>query len=779
MKLRTAVRCLGILAMLFLIAAFVAAHQRADRYAERIRTGLEAALGRRVEIGDARFSLLTGPGFSLSNVAIHEEGAFGLEPFVYVDSLEARLRLLPLISGRIEFASLLLRDTSVNLSRSGEPRWNFTPLLHRRSRPALFGATPEIHVRSGRLNFKFGDSKSVFFFSDVDLDISPPSGADRNWEFRFTGEPARTDRPWRGFGRIAAGGQWRQAGQDARLAMDLRVERSAIGEIVGLTYGRDVGVHGFATSRLRVEGPTDDLRISGRLGLEGVHRWDLLPPKGETWTMACAGRLNLHGQTLELESHTVTKEAPPLSVRVRAGDYLGVPRWGVAVTWNRFRLEPLLNLARHMGAPLPPDLKLSGTLDGAAGYSVQGNPQGRLAFHDTALTVPGSPPIRFEQAELSFDSGRAHLAPAAVFTAANDSARLEADYGFATRSLDLYIRTDSMDVAALRAQASLAAVPLLEQLRSGRWRGDLRYRLEPGQTESGWSGSIRLTNATLALPGVAAVCNLDSAEARIDGTRVSLQHLRGSAGGIAFQGEYRYEPRLTRPHRFHLAIPSLDAAELERVLMPTLRRDHGLIARALRFGLGPAPVPEWLRTRRMDGSIQIGTLAVGGLNASRVRARVLSDGARVELADLQGRLENGEVAGRLSVDLQGAVPAYRLASRLKSADWNGGRVSADALVETSGIGDALLANLHSEGSFSGQGFALAPLNQFRTISGCYSFDASGRWRFTDLQLSTGAEVFTGHGATQSDGRLEVEVSSGSRHLNVTGTLAQLRFDEAQ
>src|SRR5438309_1409825 len=54
----------GALLALFAVG-IVAPYARADRYAERIRLGLDKALGRRVEFGDARFNLFTGPGFAV------------------------------------------------------------------------------------------------------------------------------------------------------------------------------------------------------------------------------------------------------------------------------------------------------------------------------------------------------------------------------------------------------------------------------------------------------------------------------------------------------------------------------------------------------------------------------------------------------------------------------------------------------------------------------------------------------------------------------------------
>src|SRR5581483_6614292 len=105
--------------------------------------------------------------------------------------------------------------------------------------------------------------------------------------------------------------------------------------------------------------------------------------------------------------------------------------------WNRFPAPPVLELARHMGAELPPKLQLSGTIDGAIGYSGEGSFQGQLALHDTAVVIPDSPPVRFDQAYLLVDHGHVRLSPAVVHTSDQDEARVEADYAMDENRLDL------------------------------------------------------------------------------------------------------------------------------------------------------------------------------------------------------------------------------------------------------------------------------------------------------------------------------------------------------
>ena len=170
-RIRLGVKWLGACGALLVIAGIVAPYWSADRFAERIRSGIESALGRRVELGDVRFNLFTGPGFSISRVVIHEDPAFGREPFAYVGSLEARPSLWALMRGKLEFASLQLDDTSVNLTRAESEAgtaWNFAELLRRTkfeasARVACTLRPREFQIRRYQVGFLFDGQRSRRF----------------------------------------------------------------------------------------------------------------------------------------------------------------------------------------------------------------------------------------------------------------------------------------------------------------------------------------------------------------------------------------------------------------------------------------------------------------------------------------------------------------------------------------------------------------------------------------------------------------------------------------
>jgi hypothetical protein len=775
MKLRPVrvFQVLGSLVVLLGIAGLVVPEFTVDQYGRRLRTSLERALGRRVEIGKVHFSLFKGPGFSVDSVTIYEDPAIGMEPVVYIQepgSMEVAPSFWSLLGGKFVIASIRLDGASINLTKSGPAaewgRWNFASIVN----PSVIRTAPAIHVRDSRIHFKFGDTKSVFYLTETDLDVSP-SGAGGDWKITCSAKPGRADRPAQGLGSFTLKGRW--YAEPGRVDLDMQVDRAALGEVTALMSGQDAGVHGTLSSRLHLAGPLNNMGITGRLDVGDVHRWDMMPGNSQGWRQEIRGRLDLIGQQVELHSFSAGNAALPLTVQFRATDYLSQPHWAVGLNWNHFPVAPILELARHMGAQFPPKLQLTGTMDGAVGYTGQGSLQGALAFHDTALAIPDSPALRFEQANVILENGHARLSPALVHGGENDEARIEADYTLDTQTLDLAISTDAMKVQSLRAQAALAAVPCLEQITAGQWSGELRYHRTPA--EAAWSGRLALADTTIAIPGLADPVLLNSARAQIDGARVVLERIDGQTGKLAFTGDYRYEPGTPRPHRLRLRAESWDAADLEAELMPTLRRNTNLFARAL----GRPMVTDWLRERNLDGTVQIRDLLLGGLHLENFRARLLWDVGRVQVEGIQAGLERASLTGKLDVNLRGSRPNYRLTSKIKGMSWQSGKVDAEGELETFGTGLQLLTNATAEGTFSGTGIDVGTLPPLRAVTGGYSFSwwqAGPRLLLTGLNLRTEDETYTGRGATQDDGRLLILVTNGAREMRVSGTLAKMKVE---
>jgi hypothetical protein len=409
-RARLAIRAAGGLLALLLLAASIAPYLDAGHYGLRLKLSIERALGRQVKLGKVHFSLWRGPRFSVNSVTIYEDPAIGLEPIVYLQepgSIEVVPRIRSLLMGKFVIGSIHLDGASINFTKTGagsEPgRWNFASL----ATPSMMRTMPAIHVRNSRVNFKFGETKSVFYLTNTDFDFAP-SGP-RAWKVYCSAMPARTDRSAQGLGSFVLGGRWYR--NPDRVDLDLELNPVGLGEITALLRGQAGMVHGSISSQLHLGGTLDNIGIQGRVNVGDVHRWDMIAPHGQGWPLDVRGRWNVLEQQIELQSSSAANEVPPLSVRFRATDYLSQPHWAVSFSWNHFPVAPLMDLATHMGAQFPAGLRLAGTIDGAVSYSGESRFQGGVAFHEAALTIPDSPPIRFEQAFVVLDNGpRAALA---------------------------------------------------------------------------------------------------------------------------------------------------------------------------------------------------------------------------------------------------------------------------------------------------------------------------------------------------------------------------------
>jgi hypothetical protein len=218
-----------------------------------------------------------------------------------------------------------------------------------------------------------------------------------------------------------------------------------------------------------------------------------------------------------------------------------------------------------------------------------------------------------------------------------------------------------------------------------------------------------------------------------------VERLVARTGAIAFSGDYHYEPDTRRPHRIRLRAETVAATDLEAELLPTLHPGSSLLARAL----GRGNTPEWLRQRRVEGTVQIGDFEAGGIHLENLRARVVWDAAHLSVAAFDARLDRATVEGTLAGTVTPRAPSYELTAKVRGLNWQGEKVDAEGTLSTSGIGPQVLANT----------------------------------RLNDLSLRTDDGIYVGQGTTQDDGRLLIVLTNGAREVRMSGPLAALKADE--
>ena len=766
MKLK---RVLWVIVALAVLAAVVP-YLPTDVLRPAIERALERGLGRKVDVGGISLTLFPGPlprpGFTLDRVTIHEDPRAGIEPLAYVESVGASIRVLSLFQRKLEFSSLNLNDATINLVKTDAGPWNFQFLLENGSADSR--RIPAIRMRSGRVNFKFGDTKSVFYYNDADHDVTP--SGDGSMELRFGGAPSRTDRSTQEFGRFFVRGT--AAPDSRRLDLKVELERSPLAETLRWMDPRGFDVHGTVALDAQLSGPPSHLDVSGQIQLADVHRLDLIPDKVGALKLAFGGTLDLRGEHLDLQT-TADQNGSPVVIRFRSWDFLKNPHWDAGVDLQQVPLATMLAVCRHLGATLPENLSAQGAVSGSVTYNEPQGMQGRLVVRDALLSVPGAEtdaaPVEAPVATVDISGRSISLESASVHIGEKQNADIEGSYDLdQPRSLDLKITTRGLSVASMRS-FGLEAIPLLEQTPQGTWRGWARYQ------GGDWSGESELQNARIALDGLAEPVVIKSASLSLNGKRVAANRLQAKAGAIAFTGSYRWEPGSERSDKFDLKIDEADVIELARLFAPALIRDRSFLARTLRLG-SSAPVPAWLKAIRTEGAVSIGSLTAGDLKFEGITAQVKWDGPSVLLSELSGSSELAGFAGDLGVDLLTGTPRYHFDGKLVNIAYKGGELDLEGILDAGGEGLDLFESAHAEGTLRGRSILFAPDTEFREVKARFEMQGGGaasRWKLSNVEVNQSGESLAGTGASQADGKLVLELVSRGKPLRYTGTLFTL------
>jgi uncharacterized protein involved in outer membrane biogenesis len=101
-----------------------------NRFKPEVEQGFEAATGRQIAIaGELSFKLLPSPALSVSKVSLANV-PWGKSPnFLELDSLDIRLKLLPLLNKDFKVTSLVLVGGQINLERDGKGNGNWAELF--------------------------------------------------------------------------------------------------------------------------------------------------------------------------------------------------------------------------------------------------------------------------------------------------------------------------------------------------------------------------------------------------------------------------------------------------------------------------------------------------------------------------------------------------------------------------------------------------------------------------------------------------------------------------
>jgi AsmA protein len=488
----------GALALLLAAAIVLPLVVDVQRFSPAITEALRDATGREVALGRIAFRILPSPAVTVIPVSVKEGPRYPGRDAVRIQSLAVRVRLLPLLTGRVEFGAIVLDQPTVTLIRDAEGRFNFDDVVKRAQalstaaeKPAApaQGAAPSIAI--GRAEIRNG---KVLVYDDAvikgkrsELTLAPIDAVVSGW-----GLPggARVElSAGLGESRLAAQGTMAPAGQPAALSIKVPGSKVQAADLVrlfpwiGVASPRGLAVGGTLLVAGDAEVPLDaagTIPFHGTIDVDGLSYKDaaLARPVEKV-----GGRLAVNGERAEWTGFTATIGKSTMGGRMQIEDYMA-PRIGFDLKADRLDLDDLF------GA-VAPSAPVAGTTGGAgADTALRGiTAKGTLAV--------GS--LRFQGFELTNARGTATLADgvlglgdlAAGLCSGSIKGSASTDLAHGAPLIRLDAALKEIDVDALAA----AYDPGMKGLVRGRLAGDLGLTAKGATMDAlldSASGNVRL-----------------------------------------------------------------------------------------------------------------------------------------------------------------------------------------------------------------------------------------------------------------------------------------------
>ena len=715
---------------------------------------LERTFGRPVEVGNFDVRFLPTPQLDAMNVTVGEDPAFGYEYFLRTERLSAGLRWAGLLRGHFEFGTISLSKPSLILVRDSRRRWNLekwlppaksnpaqTPIAYGPQLPAApVNRLQRIEFDEGRINFKLGDDKIPFAFTNVSGSVEQLSQG--RWQLRLEAQPWRSGVSLQSAGTIRVNGD--VAGTSARLQpaqVSLQWSEASLADIFRLLHGQDFGVRGTfaleATAKSgfsKEEGP-EDWTFSVQSRATQIHRWDLTQrADNPRVNFSAKGHWNVGTRSLFAEQLAV--ECPGSNVRgmfrLTGGD---APAMELRLDSMGVQATDLLAWYRAFHPDIADGITAEQYFTG--GMILRGWPlaldSAALASRGGIITVPGlREPLRIgavngglERSALVIGPVRVALggdirevmmpkrrrAPAAMLNAADLTLSIDTT----SKSGNISVEGNVLAVQDVLKLSAAFGHPLNHGWElSGQATALTKWEWK--QPFAGhWNGSVLLTHASLNVAGLNQPLSIFDGALTWSEGRHSARVLRVDGFGGTWTGtieETTPSDSDSAPRwRFRLSADHLDAAELDRWVGPRARPSW--LQRLLLSLLGGAaptpPASELVRRVNAEGELDIAELSVEKLKLEQVHAKGSLRDLQLDVNEAEAGWAGGKVRASFAAKFL-PRPNYNITARVERlnlaqvpgagrlAERLSGLASGTLQLKTEGVGrDELLGKLSGQG----------------------------------------------------------------------------------
>ena len=824
--------------LLVLIAALVPPWINVGRFRARVVDSISRAVGRNVSASGISLRLLPRPGLVLSGFVVADDPVYGAEPMLRAEEVAAYIRLSSLWRGRLEIGTLELDNPSLNLVRGPDGHWNVEMLIQRTSqvssapttakRPEVRPRFPYIEASGGRINFKLGQVKKAFSFTDADFALWRES--ENEWGIRLLAKPMRTDVEISDTGVLRVEGQFQSASQlrDTPVVLKAEFNKGQLGQLTKLIYGRDRGWRGGATASATLSGTPAALSAVLDASVDDFRRYDIALGQSLRMHVHCTGTFSTDDDSL----NDILCESPvkPGILRITgSAREWGADSYSIALTAQQLPMDRLVAFARHVKKDLPQDLNASGEADAtfevrkSAGEPARwagGGRSSHVALHSSVLgddlqigemvfSVPGSGashhPTSSRKSSSRKKGSRKHKARA-VSAPPEGFALLVNPFPLSIGGTSPAVVSGFFDEDNYRATMSGDA-ELTRLLHVAKafgigtpgvgLAGGADVELEIAGAWAGFSapvvgGQIQLRDASAELQGVNEPLHIVSGETTIANEGVNVTSFSGTFGAeTAISGRANFPLHCSAPQtcavHFDLHTSDLSLARVNQLLNPSVRSKpwYHLLA------IGEQHQDALLKLNA-DGKFDIAHFQLGKLMADNVQGHLTLTAGKVALEILRSDMLAGHHTGKWIGDFTVSPPKYSgggalqkismdQLSTLMHDNWATGQSSGKYAITLQGNDAAeLLNSATGSADFSWTGGSLrklaldghpAPLT-FSNLSGILTIGQK-KLTFENCELKMPNATFNVKGIATYDRTLNFTLQrSGGTSYSVAGSLAQ-------
>jgi hypothetical protein len=779
----------AVVLALFIAAAWVAPFfLNAGRYRPLLKAGLERALGRKVTLGRMGLHFFPHLGFTVDNVVVNEDPAFGLEPFVRVGHIDCDLRWRSLWNSRLYFGTIRLSDPSINLVRNSAGKWNIESLLSQSGikthSPGLASPVPTpsnlaVEIEGARLNFKIGENKKPFAVVDTRARLDFDYSSSR-LDFRIAGDPVRTDLEFPTPGLVELDGSWSPARTPGHtLAATLRMQGALLYDWIPLLTGKNPEMYGIMNSTIHLAGTLRQIEYSGESQLSRLHRWEELPASSDLpCDLHFRGRFDRDKENLTIKGMDLAFADSQLHLEGSINRVTSRPDFDLVVAFERSRLRDLQRLGeRVQGTQVK--WNVSGRLNGM--ISVQGPWRGKryggfLNAHGVRLDTPsGTFPI--SDVAIRITRSGARLAPARVLlapgvevvaegTLRHPSPPLTGRQSKVHPSYEMTFSSRAVNLGRLvhfgRALGILGTSP-----QEAEGIGSFTLHLAGGAwpwTRPSVTAQASIRSARLVIPGLSEPLNIPRARIQVYGKQVIINPLLAVMGTSVFSGWVMHQRGTQAPWDFSLKADKLSIEQAGQWFDGIGdRNSRSFLDRIVGIGsfIGGRQ-PSFHLTRRLDARGQFSTalLTYRALSLHEFHASVDVHNRKVRFAKVRFEAGGGRGKANGLVDLTKSPARISGQAEVSSAD-------------VRSLGPYLpaeLAKLHgyitAEGSFEADGVTHSDLVRTLRCKATVRLESISLGNFNPVQTMArrlGMELF----------------EAGSRPLFIPGATARVHIQKRQ